>query len=74
MLTGALKHHLKGPDPMRLYKEAGGNPDNYDWQLASLGRPLGLEQMLVDSDLIRPLGFRYAGTSTDTTRSVASPR
>ena len=47
-------------------------PYLYRW----LGGPatLELEQLLVDSDLIRPLGFRYAGTSTDTTRSVAAPR
>ena len=41
-----------------------------------LGGPatLALEQMLVDSDLIRALGFRYAGTRTDTTRSSAASR
>lgn len=46
VLTGALKHHLTGAQPLDLYKQAGGNPDNYDWQLASLGRPLGLVEML----------------------------
>jgi hypothetical protein len=47
-------------------------PYLYRW----LGGPatFELEQLLVDSDLIRALGFRYAGTSTDTTRSSAAPR
>jgi Methyltransferase domain len=47
-------------------------PYLYHW----LGGPaaFALEQMLVDSDLIRALGFRYAGTRTDTTRSSASSR
>jgi hypothetical protein len=47
-------------------------PYLYRW----LGGPaaLELEQMLVDSDLIRALGFRDAGTSTDTTRSSAASR
>jgi hypothetical protein len=33
-----------------------------------------LEQTLVDVAAIRPLGFRYAGTSTETTRSPARSR
>jgi hypothetical protein len=47
-------------------------PYLYHW----LGGPatFELEQLLVDSDLIRALGFRYAGTSTDTTRSSAASR
>jgi hypothetical protein len=47
-------------------------PYLYHW----LGGPatFALEQMLVDSDLIRALGFRYAGTSTETTRSEAASR
>jgi hypothetical protein len=45
-----------------LYRWLGG-PTTFD-----------LEEMLVDSDLIRALGFRYAGTSTDTTRSSAVSR
>jgi hypothetical protein len=47
-------------------------PYLYRW----LGGPatFELERMLVDSDLIRALGFRYAGTSTDTTRSAAASR
>ena len=47
-------------------------PYLYRW----LGGPatFELEQLLVDSDLIRALGFRYAGTSTDTTRSSAASR
>ncbi len=47
-------------------------PYLYHW----LGGPatFELEQMLVDSDLIRALGFRYAGTRTETTRSAAASR
>jgi Methyltransferase domain len=33
-----------------------------------------LEQTLVDAGAIRPVGFRYAGTRTETTRSVAASR
>lgn len=46
VLTGALKHHLADGQARTLYAQAGGNPTNYDWELASSGRPLGLEEML----------------------------
>jgi SAM-dependent methyltransferase len=47
-------------------------PYLYRW----LGGPASeeLEQMLIDSGAIRPLGYRYAGTRTETTRSAASSR
>jgi SAM-dependent methyltransferase len=47
-------------------------PYLYRW----LGGPASeaLEQMLVDAGAIRPLGFRYAGTRTETTRSAAASR
>jgi SAM-dependent methyltransferase len=47
-------------------------PYLYRW----LGGPAseGLEQALIDADAIRPLGFRYAGTRTETTRSDATSR
>jgi hypothetical protein len=47
-------------------------PYLYRW----LGGPatFELEQMLVDTGLIRALGFRYAGTRTETTRSSAASR
>jgi SAM-dependent methyltransferase len=47
-------------------------PYLYRW----LGGPASeaLEQILVDAGAIRPLGFRYAGTRTETTRSDAASR
>jgi hypothetical protein len=47
-------------------------PYLYRW----LGGPaaFALEQVLVDTGLIRALGFRYAGTRTETTRSAAASR
>jgi SAM-dependent methyltransferase len=47
-------------------------PYLYRW----LGGPTteALEQTLVDTGAIRPLGFRYAGTRTETTRSEANSR
>jgi ubiquinone/menaquinone biosynthesis C-methylase UbiE len=47
-------------------------PYLYRW----LGGPKSeeLEQMLIDAGAIRPLGFRYAGTRTETTRSEANSR
>jgi SAM-dependent methyltransferase len=47
-------------------------PYLYRW----LGGPTSeaLEQTLVDTGAIRPLGYRYAGTRTETTRSAANSR
>jgi SAM-dependent methyltransferase len=47
-------------------------PHLYRW----LGGPTSeeLERALIDTGAIRPLGFRYAGTRTETTRSEADSR
>jgi len=70
---------LHPSDALRRAVDARYDERYFEWRpylYRWLGGPaaLALEQMLVDSDLIRALGFRYAGTSTDTTRSVASSR
>jgi SAM-dependent methyltransferase len=47
-------------------------PYLYRW----LGGPTteGLERTLIDTGAIRPIGYRYAGTRTETTRSAADSR
>lgn len=45
-IVGALKHHLQPADAKIKFGQAGIDPSNFDWLLASAGRPLGLEQML----------------------------
>ena len=44
-LMGRTKNHLDDGPARQFYMEAGGNPANYDWELATVGRPLGIEQM-----------------------------
>lgn len=46
VLSGAVQGHLDDEPAKNLYREAGGNPDNYDWQYEATGRPPGAEQML----------------------------
>lgn len=46
VLAGAVQGHLDDRDPQKLYVEAGGNPDNYEWQYQTAGRPPAAEQML----------------------------
>jgi SAM-dependent methyltransferase len=70
---------LHPSDALRRAVDARYDERHFEWRpylYRWLGGPatLALEQMLVDSDLIRALGFRYAGTSTDTTRSSAASR
>lgn len=45
-IVGALKHHLQPGDAKVKFGQAGIDPANFDWMLASAGRPLGLEEML----------------------------
>lgn len=47
-------------------------PYLYRW----LGGPASeeLERALIDAEAIRPIGYRYAGTRTETTRSAANSR
>lgn len=45
-VTGALKHHLTEAQASKMVGEAGIDPVNFPWLLASAGRPLGLEQTL----------------------------
>jgi SAM-dependent methyltransferase len=54
----------------RTYYE--DRPYLYRW----LGGPSSeeLERALIDAGAIRPIGFRYAGTRTETTRSAANSR
>jgi len=70
---------LHPSDALRAALDTRYDARHFEWRpylYRWLGGPaaLALEQMLVDSDLIRALGFRYAGTSTDTTRSSAASR
>jgi hypothetical protein len=70
---------LHPSDTVRRAVDARYGERHFEWRpylYRWLGGPatLALEQMLVDSDLIRALGFRYAGTSTDTARSPAASR
>jgi hypothetical protein len=44
VITGRLKTHLADAKARALYTEAGGNPDNFDWELASAGRPIGVAE------------------------------
>lgn len=46
VLSGRVKNHLSPEDALRLYKESGNDPANFEWEVATTGRPLGLEQML----------------------------
>lgn len=46
VITGALKGHLNDRDPAAMIGEAGVNPDNFAWLLASAGRPPGTMEML----------------------------
>lgn len=43
VITGALKQHLSEDDARKKLGEAGTDPANYDWLLASAGRPPGVE-------------------------------
>jgi hypothetical protein len=70
---------LHPSDVVRCAIDARYDETQFEWRpylYRWLGGPaaFALEQMLVDSDLIRALGFRYAGTRTDTTRSSAASR
>ena len=70
---------LHTSDTLRRAVAARYDERHFEWRpylYRWLGGPatFDLEQLLVDSDLIRPVGFRYAGTRTDTTRSSAASR
>lgn len=41
VMAGALKGHLDDTTARRMLGEAGINPDNYPWMLATAGRPIG---------------------------------
>lgn len=45
-ITGALKGHLDPATAQEYVGHAGIDPANFDWLLASAGRPPGIEQML----------------------------
>lgn len=45
-VTGALKHHLDPAVAAEMVGHAGVDPANFDWLLASAGRPLALEETL----------------------------
>lgn len=46
VITGRLKGHLTDAQATKQLGEAGIDPTNYDWMLATAGRPPGTEQML----------------------------
>lgn len=46
VIAGRIKSHLSDADAIKKLAEAGVNPDNYDWLVATAGRPPGIEQML----------------------------
>lgn len=46
VIAGRLKGHLDDVQATQKLSEAGVNPDNYPWLLATAGRPPGIEQML----------------------------
>jgi len=46
VLAARVKSHLDDTQALKLYTEAGGNPDNYLWERDTAGRPPGAEQML----------------------------
>jgi hypothetical protein len=45
-ITGRLKSHLDDATARRLFAQAGGRPEDYDWELASSGRPISPLEML----------------------------
>jgi hypothetical protein len=66
-------------DGLRAALDARYEERSFEWRpylYRWLGGPatFELERMLVDTGLVRALGFRYAGTRTDTTRSSAASR
>lgn len=46
VITGRLKGHLGDTEAQRRLGEAGINPENYDWMLATAGRPPGIQEMI----------------------------
>jgi hypothetical protein len=67
--SGVLRAELEARYDERHFE---WRPYLYRW----LGGPatLALEESLIGAELIRALGYRYAGTRTETTRSDASSR
>jgi hypothetical protein len=45
VIAARVKNRLSEAEALRLYKEAGGNPANFDWETKTGGRPLGIETM-----------------------------
>jgi len=45
-IAGRLKGHLSDADARTFYEQAGAELRNFDWQLATAGRPYGIEQAL----------------------------
>lgn len=46
VIAGLVEGHLTRDQALEKYGEAGGRPDNFDWQYETAGRPPGAEQML----------------------------
>lgn len=64
VIAGALKRHLPIPDARQKLGEAGINPVNFDWMLASAGRPPGVETVV-------QLWNRGYATEADVDRTIA---
>lgn len=67
VVAGVVKNRLGPAEGLRLYEEAGGNPTNFDWQVSTAGRPLGLEQMadLVNRGQATPADLAQAAAQSD---------
>lgn len=67
VLAGRVKNRLDDGNARRLYAEAGGNPANYEWELLTGGRPLGVETMadLVNRGQATPADLNQAAAQSD---------
>lgn len=67
VLAGRVKNRLDDTHARKLYEEAGGNPANYEWELLTGGRPLGMETMadLVNRGQATPAELDQAAAQSD---------